>query len=170
MTEQTQFALKQLEQMRQGVSYFEEISLRSFKLKVRPLTISENLTVSAEVVKRITGLQPHEQTAVAENTFLAQETLMRAAKPTPETSDMESAMPQMLMAAMTPDEVSALYKQYVTIMEKTDPILEEIPSEEVKRLAEEVKKKECHPTKLSFLQLASLVKYLVTQLESLEDK
>lgn len=167
--ETTPVEVEQIQKMRLGVDYRHPITIRDFSILVRPISISETLEVSQVVTERFMKLDVNAKNRVAEHTFLAQETLLRASKPAPD-SEMEPTISNYIMNKMTPDELSYLHKQYVAVMDKVNPALEMMDASEVKEMVEALKKNPLAVTEFSFLELASMVRYLATKEELPLDK
>lgn len=167
MTEPVQ--IEQIQAMRMGVDYKHVISIRDFKVQVRPLAMTETLVVAQNVSLAFEKLPVEGRTRLAEHLLLAKETLKMASKPD-YNSTVEPALTDYVMNLMTNDELSYLHKQYVSVMDKVNPALEELPVEEVKTMVEEVKKNPLAVIELSFLEVVNMVRFLVTKEDSLPDK
>jgi len=156
--------IEQIQAMRMGVDYRHKISIRNFSIFVRPISISETIEVAQSVSERFERMPINGRTMLAEHTFLAQETLKRASKPSPDSPE-EPKITDYIMNKMTPDELSYLHKQYVAVMDKVNPSLEVLGIDEVKEMAEKVKKNPSVAIELSFLELVNLVRHLATKEE-----
>lgn len=161
--------LHQIDAMRQGVEYKFPIKVRGFELMVRPLSLLESNRIAQKVAESMKALPESARNRLTEHTYLAMFTLETAS-----TSDVDSNDPkitQYVLERMTNDEVMAVFKQYASIVERCDPALEFLTQPEIDGLVAELKKnKSEYPAEawdsqlieLSFLQLASLVRSLVT--------
>lgn len=152
--------IPQLEAMRLGVFYRQPISIRGFSLSVRPLTHMEMVGCTQNVAEKISRMPMAFQNAVAEHSMLCKEILVLAS-----TSDVGANDPMIteyILDRMTNEELEFLFKQYVSICDKCNPALDSLPKEELERLVAEVKKKPDQATQLSFTQLVSIVRSLLT--------
>jgi len=153
--------------MRAGVDYRHTIKLRNYHLVVRPITIMEDLEIAAEVQKLMSRMTVEYKNAKTEHAFAARETLKRASCLDPEKYVPGVADP--VLDKMTNDEMIALFKEYVSVTDKCNPCLELLSVDETIALVEGVKKNSNSPdlvfqlTDLSFMQLVSMVRYLVTK-------
>jgi hypothetical protein len=166
--------LDQLEAMRMGTEYRFPIQIREFRLAARPLTMSETLQIAAEVQEIMSKLPQNAKNALTEHTLLAKETIKLAS-----TSDYGANDPKItdyILDRMTPDEITHLFKQYVTGCDKVNPNLELIPADEIRGLVESIKrpyeeKKTAEASQevglqlieLSFSQLVSVCRLLITE-------
>ena len=156
--------VEQIQAMRMGVDYRHLVSVREFKIHVRPVSISETIEIAQAVADRFESLPINARTRLAEHTFLAQETLKKASKPAPDSPE-EPTISDYIMNRMTPDELSYLHKQYVAVMDKVNPFLEGMDAKEIKELVDKVIKNPLVAIELSFSELLNTVRYLVTKEE-----
>lgn len=150
----------QIEQMRQGVEYRGVIAIRGFKVFVRPLSISETSQVAGEVISEMEELPAQFRTSLTENLLLAKKYLVLAT--TSEVGKSDPKLSTLVLDRCTPDEIQCLYDQYLEVVERVNPKLEELGSEEIDALVTEVKKNPSVRTDLSRSQLASLVGRLLS--------
>ncbi len=151
--------LPQLDAMRMGVEYRLEIKVREFKMSVRPITITETIQVASKVADKLMTLPKTAQNRITEHVLLAKETLMLAS-----TSDVDVNDPKItdfILDRMTPDEIDNLFKQYVAATDKVNPSLEEMSTERVEALVEDIKKNPSLLIEHSFLELVNVSRYLL---------
>jgi hypothetical protein len=151
--------IEQLDAMRMGVDYRLPIRIRTFSLHVRPLTIAETVEIAGEVTDELERLGK-AATRVIEHVLLAKRTLIKASTSEPGANDQQLSDP--ILDRMTPDELDLLFKQYVAACDKVNPSLESLPAEEVRAMAERLKKSPSEAIELSFLQLVNIVQFLLT--------
>lgn len=160
-----------LEKMRLGVDYRYPITIRSFTLLARPLSIGETAEVATETTRRMQDISRIDKAAshtLNENIILAQETLVKAS-----TSDVGANDPKItpyVMSLMTSDEITELYRQYVDVVDRCNPALETMKPSDVKTLVDDLKKnlagdKELalRLTELSRSHLLSMAHYLLSR-------
>ena len=151
--------LEILEKMRMGVAYKHPVSIRNFHCMLRPLTIDEQNNLFQEIKHTLDMTPEAQRTGLMETTLLASKTIERA-------STMEPGMaPQLnsyIIAKMTPDEVICIYNQYLDILDKVNPSLEQLTTEQVEGLVEEVKKNRLALADQSSWQLRQVVGHLLT--------
>lgn len=160
--------IPQLDAMRMGVDYRMQLKSRDFTLMVRPLALSEMLKVYATVQDKLKTLPDTYKNQLTEHTVLAQETLKIAS--TSRVNGTDYVISDMMMQAMTPDELHFLYKQYVAACDRVNPSLDLLKEEEILALVDELKKNltpdlELRLTELSFFQHMSLVRYFLTKVD-----
>lgn len=154
----------QIAAMRAGVSYSFPISLRKFQVRCRPLTISEQTNIASKVMAEVSKLPISERTPLAENVMQAKATLELATTSAPNVYDPQ--LSQIVMDEMTPDEVQHLYKQYVQVVARANPSLEEMSRQEIESLVEALKKTPKEELgsvliELSLLQLVNVCRLLI---------
>lgn len=155
-------SIEQLDAMRLGVEYKLTIKVRGFALVVRPLSISETLEVAHEVGSVLASLPQTAQTKITEQVLIAKHTLIKAS--TTDVGVNDPKITHMILDRMTADEVTLLFKQFVSACDKVNPALETLPDEELKSLVDGLKKNGASEAiELSFLQLANIVRYLLTK-------
>ncbi len=149
----------QLDEMRLGVAYRGTIRLRGFTMECRPLSIAETIQVASEVRAEMDKLPPAHLMSLTEATLLAQKTLMQASTTEPDSKDY--AFSELIARRMTPDELQALYNQYVDLCNRVNPELEMLPKEKVDELVEAVKKNPSGLLKLSRSELLPILHSLL---------
>lgn len=152
--------------MRLGVDYTETISLRSFKVMVRPLSMLETLQVAHEVQVQMSQKDEFSKHRLSENSIVARETLKRATST--DVGSKDSILTDLILEKMTPEEVQYLFKQYVAAVDRKNPCLEMMTAEKVQELVNEVKKNPREEwasllTGLSFSELLSLSHHLISE-------
>lgn len=158
--------LPEIDAMRAGVNYRHNIKVRNFTITVRPITMTEDIEIAAEVVKLLAAMPKEFRNAKTEHAFMARETLKRASCPEPGVYQPGVGDP--VLDKMTNDEMIAFFKEYVAVTDKCNPCLELLTKDELMAIVEAVKKNKESPdlvyqlTELSFLQLVSLAHYLIT--------
>lgn len=156
--------IEQLEQMRMGVDYRFPVQLRAFKVMLRPLSVSEMMECTSNTAQYISQISESQRTRVTEHLYFAKQILVKASTPEVD-SNIQPELTDYLLSKMTNEEVQFLYKQYVAITDKCNPILEEMTIEEVKELVDEVKKNPSALIDLSFLDLVNIVRSLLTNVD-----
>lgn len=155
----------ELEAMRMGVDYTFPIKLRGFSLQMRPLSNAEMIESYGAVSDYLSKLPASYRSKVAEDNALAREFLKKASSPfgtyAPKLTDL-------MLDAMTTDEVMFLYREWLNVCDRVNPSLERIPQERLQALVEEVKKNPPEDlfvalTELSSGQLRNLAAYLLTK-------
>lgn len=152
--------------MRLGTEYRLEIKIRGFSIRVRPLSITESMQVASEVMDDFNRLPPSAKNSLSENTILAKKTLITASTSGPGAND--PTITDLVLSQMTNDELHFLFKQYVAACDRVNPALELMSAEDVKLLADEIKKNsgeelDLQLIELSFLELASMAHYFLTK-------
>lgn len=150
----------QLVQMRMGVSYRMPVRIRNFSVMLRPLSLAEQVQVASETASDFSALPKDMKHNLSEHTLLAKNTLVKASTP-----DVDTASPSLtgeLITRMTAEEVVALFKEYTTIVDKCNPLLEVTPLEDLQGLVNEVKKNPSIATEQSFSDLVKIVRFLAT--------
>ncbi len=162
-------AADQIALMRQGTEYRFPVTLRGLTVFLRPLSISEVTHVYHQVVVEMNKTPEAARNALMENILIAKKTL-EIASTDPENPKKAGQLLPWTLDKMTQDEVSALYDEYVRIVESVNPSLEYMSHEQVQGLVNDLKKNLIQQTDLSFLQLASIVNFYLTKEESPQDK
>lgn len=163
-------SIEQIEAMRAGVDYRFPIRIRQFQLEVRPLSIMESVQVAQQVAEEVKKVPDSARNRLTEHTFLAKATLIKAT-----TSDVGANDPKItdyIMDRMTGDEVQALFKQYISVVDRANPSLEFMENKDVEVLIDSIKKNrtemdlvesDSQLTELSIWELASIVRYFLTK-------
>ncbi len=156
-----------LEAMRMGTDYHFKITLRGFRMVVRPLTIIEEQQVVAHVTQHLATLPPHAKNSLSENIALAKEYLKIAS-----TSDVgkgDYKIWDYQLDRMFPEEIQYLYRQYLDAKEAVNPNLETMTPDELQSLVTSLKKSPDAVTwasqmiELSRSQLATLCRSLILE-------
>lgn len=144
----------QLELMREGVKYRFEISVRKFKVMVRPLTNLEIIQATAEAASDYESLPEQQRTSIASSLLSAIRQLVKASAP-----DVGEApvLSMKLLEMMSPDEVNSLWKQYVRVTDLVNPSFESVSAEELGEMAENLKKNSDPLSVLTDLSISSLI-------------
>lgn len=157
--------LELLEKMRDGVDSQFPITLRSFNMMVRPLSMYEKARIMEEVIAEMKLLPEEQRTAFKEATLMASKTLKEAS--TSDVNKKDYVVDDMLLRRMTGEEVQHLYRQYCAVEVKCNPSLETMTKEEMDAMVEALKKTPADElalrlTQHSFLELVNLSHYLLT--------
>lgn len=159
--------VEQLAQMRAGVDYRFVISIRGFKLAVRPLSIIETVRIAADVTEKLQDIPEIMRATITQHTLLAKETIKMAS-----TSDVGSNDPKItdyILDRMTPDEMNTLFREYLHHCDRVNPSLEKMSREDLAALVTALKKNVKSPEELdlqliglSVLQLHNMAHYLLS--------
>jgi len=161
--------MQQIEAMRAGVSYRFPIKVRNFELDVRPLALMETVSVAQKVAEAMKGVPESARNRLTEHAFLAKFTLELAS-----TSDVDKNDPRItsyVLDRFTNDEIMAVFKQYVSIVDRANPVLDFMSPPEMEGLIDHLKKNRTETSseewdsqliELSFSQLVSLVRFYLT--------
>lgn len=152
--------IAEIEAMRMGTSYRGSIGVRGFTLSVRPLSIGEMVQVSGEVVTEMSRLPEGSRLKLTEATMMAQKTLVLAS-----TSDVGTKDPHFtegIAQRCTPDEIQYLFDQYIDLCDRVNPMLEEMPKDQLLPLVADLKKNPLALTKLSRSQLLPMVVHFLS--------
>ena len=150
-----------LSAMRLGVSYKFPLTVRSFSVMARPLTIAETNTMIGRVAEAMTMVPERHRTNVYEASLIAKETLVLATKESP-TGNIEPLLSHYVLDLMTTDELLALYQQYKDGCDTVNPSLETMDTAALAALVTEVKKSPEALTRLSRNHLAQVAHFLAT--------
>jgi hypothetical protein len=152
--------IPQLDQMRLGVDYRFIIKLRGFALDVRPLTVDETVSMTAEVICELQKLPDHQQNSQYEATLIAKKTLCMASTSAPGKNDPK--MTEYILGRNTPEELQFLYNQWVDGTKRCSPAIENMAKAEVDALVADVKKnRDLTLIQLSRSQLCAMVLFLL---------
>lgn len=146
--------------MRLGTEYRAQVSVRGFKVHLRPLTISESVQVAQEVVEDFQRAPETARNALLEATLLAKHTLYRASTSGPEATDYK--LHTATLDRFTPDELIHMHRQYLDVVERANPSLEKLTDQELGELVELVKKNPEELTGLSRSRLLAVARHLVS--------
>lgn len=154
--------LPELDQMRAGVEYRFPVQLRGWRCSLRPITISEHMTVNQEVINELMGIPEAARNAINENYLLAKKILRIASKPGPDSKE-EGPLQDYLLDRMTVEEVLYAYKQWRRGCEQCDPQLEQMTVDELTALVDKVKKNQIPLTDLSLWESVQIVKHFLAR-------
>lgn len=153
-----------LEEMRAGVEYKFQIKCRSLSFWVRPLSNLETIRAHQSAGRRLEELPDNDRTEQTASLFLASETLKLAS-----SSDIganDSPLTDHYLERMTPDELRYLFKEYLRVVDRVNPSLDEMPLEELTSLIDSVKKSpdgKLALIELSFSDLVSISHHLLNR-------
>ena len=151
-----------LEAMREGVDYRFTLKIRGLTVSARPLASIEIINANVAVDKRLADLDERAQVQVTRSVLLAQEMLIAATSSDVGAND--SKITAMQFERMTPDEIQSLYKQYLSGVERVNPMLEFLPSGTSHERVEQVRKSPDRTSvliELSFSDLVSVCRFLL---------
>lgn len=151
-----------LELMRHGVDYKFKVKLRSFEITFRPLTELETTTIADETRDFLLSLKADHQTDLKYSAVFANKTLQLASTSAPGKTDYQ--ITETILTKCTPDEVMYLFNEYNRCVEKVNPNIEKMKSDELHALVEQAKKKVLVTTGLSFWQLENLCHALIEEI------
>lgn len=149
----------QIEDLRAGVDYRFKVTLRKFSIWLRPLSIYEINMVAATVSERMEQMSTHQRQQLTEHTLVASETLKIAS--TSDVGATDYRITDAIIERMTAEEINALFKEYVAITDKCNPVLELMPPAVLNSMIEDLKKNPSLVTERSFLELASICRTLI---------
>lgn len=144
----------QLELMREGVEHNFEISVRKFKVRVRPLTNLEVIQATAGAADAFEKVPENQKISITLSLLNAMHQLEKSA--TKDVGEM-TELPMTLLQMMSPDEVNHLWKQYVRVTDKVNPSFESVSAEQLLNWAEELKKNSEPESLLTDLSISSLI-------------
>lgn len=140
--------------MREGIEYKFPIRIRKFEVTVRPLTNYEIIKAVAQAGSDFEKLPAQDQIQTTASLLSAQRQLEMAASDGPgEPSKLSMTM----MNHMTPDEVTALWAQYLHVVDRVNPAFEEMPLEKLVEMADAVKKNKDPRSLLIDSSISSLI-------------
>lgn len=144
----------QLALMRAGIEFRFEISVRQFKVKVRPLTNLEIIQATGDAAAAYEKTPEHQRSSITLSLLHAMYQLERASAPDiGEPGEISLA----LLQHMNNEEVNTLWKQYVRVCDKVNPSFEKIGLEEVDRMVEDLKKNLDPLSQLTDLSISNLI-------------
>jgi hypothetical protein len=159
--------IEQIEQIRHGIDYRFVIQVRAFQMLARPLSMSETVEVANTVSATLQKIPEIARNRLVENTVLAKQTLITAS-----TSDVGANDPkvtELILDRMTPEEIQAIFKQYLAGCDRCNPSLEKMSKDDLLALVDDIKKNAPTPealdlvlTRLSHLHLLNLTSFLLT--------
>jgi hypothetical protein len=153
-----------LTKMRLGVEFRWPIRIRDFEVMVRPLSMAETVQVMSNVAVEMKRSPDIFKNRIYEHALIAKEHLILATTSRPGAGDYRLTHP--VLNDFTPDEIIAIYKEYVTVTEKCDPAVETMKPEDLKKLVSDLKKTSLEEldsqlTALSFWQIKAVAFYLI---------
>jgi hypothetical protein len=168
--------IPELEAMRAGVDFKFRVNLRKYQLTLRPLSTVEYTNMISDVMEKLQNIPEHLRSRLTENLLIAKETLKIAS--TPDVGSTVVGITDYILNLMTSDEIQYLYSEYVAVVDRVNPSLEEMSKEDVDRLVEDLKKKSVQEkelglqlTELSHWQLINVARRLLQiNAELLQDK
>ena len=144
----------QLALMRAGIEFRFEISVRQFKVKVRPLSNLEIIECTGNAVADYEKLPETKRTSITLSLLHAMHQLERASSPDiGEPGELSFA----LLNHMNNEEVNSLWKQYVRVCDKVNPSFDSIESDKVSAIVEDLKKNSDPLSVLTDLSISSLI-------------
>lgn len=151
---------EQMDRLRLGIHNRCHPRVRDIEFEFRPLTIAEVNSVTTAALSRFEKMLPQEKHAIRESTLISILTLTKASETQPGVPGVTEAT----LMLLTADELGYLMREFNTMTELCNPVLERIPESELQKLADEVKKKAPSlPTELNSSQLVNLALYLATR-------
>lgn len=165
--------LPELEAMRHGVTYFFEVKLRQFSVKLRPVSNSEMMECYSSVTQYINNIPAAKRTKMDEDNALAREILKKACCEM--DSDKPGKFTDPVLNAMNNDEILYFYGEWRAVCDRVNPQLEQLPIEVIRSTVNELKKNpptdlDSQLIELSFGQLVNLARYLLTSADLQTDK
>lgn len=127
-----------LTKMRMGVDWRWPIRIRDFEVTVRPLSMAETIEVMSRVANELKRQPEIYKNRVHEHALLAKEHLILATTSQPGAGDFR--LTHAVLNEFSPDELIALYKEYVSVTEKCDPAIESMSSDELRSMVATLKK------------------------------
>lgn len=129
----------QLKAMRLGVDYQFTIKIRALSMRVRPLSMAEQVKVTNDVTEVLLASKPNERNSLNESALLAKEMLKLATKESDKTK-LENGISNALLERMTPDEIMYFYEQYRDGVNAVNPAVEDLDDAKISVFVEEAKK------------------------------
>lgn len=156
----TDLGLQDLDKMRMGIEYKFKVQIRGYNVELRPIEVGEQMEINREVMEWSANTPPALRNAMDENFMLAKKILEKASMTDPERKVI-GPIAEFLLQKMTVDEMMFMYRQYLDGVARVNPALEEMTAEQLKEIAEEVKKSPERLTDLSSWQLLNLARHLI---------
>jgi hypothetical protein len=144
----------QLELMRQGIEYRFDISCRDFKVKVRPLSNLEVIEATTNAADAFMKMPENKRISITSSLLNAMYQLEKAS-----SADIgdTATLSMTLLQHMTPDEINHLWKQYVRVTDRVNPSFEEMTTDKIQELVDELKKNSDKPSQLIELSISNLI-------------
>ena len=149
-----------LEMMRAGVDLRFPIRLNKFEALFRPLSNLELTIIATDTANQLRKQPELGNSRMAESVLYAIKMLSRATTPSPHKLD-QVVLTEAILQELTPDELSYLNKEYQAVIERVNPALQELDSNEIENIIERLKKKEIRSVDLSFVCLANVCEHLL---------
>lgn len=158
--------IPQLALMRAGIDYKFEVSIRSFKVTLRPLTNLEIIQATSQAVAEYSKLPENQRVSISASLYSAMYQLEKASAP--DVGDYPT-LPLTTLQMMNPNEVNHLWKQYVNITEKVNPSFEEMTIEQLDAIVADLKKNSDPRSTLTDLSISNVNETLLYLLKLLRD-
>jgi hypothetical protein len=155
-----------LEAMRFGTQARFPVRIRKFEVALRPLTIAEMVSVTAEAAEDIRKQPENSQTAATEHVIFSVKMLEKASTSSPQKNDPK--LTGAVLQCLTPDELAYLFKEYTAGLDKLNPSLEKLSLDKINELVALAKKNPSLLIELSFLEVVNVCHALLPT--SLPDK
>lgn len=152
--------IPQLDQMRMGTAYRDDVRIRGFSVSLRPLTSLEMMESTNSVADELTRMPEAARNRIVEHSLFVKKILITASTTDAGTNDPH--LTEYLLDRMTPEEQEFMFKQYVAMTDRCNPSLEEMKKEDLDELVLNLKKNPQSAIECSFLQLANAVRRLAT--------
>lgn len=140
-----------LAKMRSGTKEFHEVSLRSFKVMLRILSIDEMNLIRRDSLNSAIAMKGDE----TDKNLITQKTVLMMAS-TPRATGSVPSLPEKLLGLLTTDEIGHLYNEYIAILDKFNPAVEQISHEAFRELVDALKKNLLSVSDLSLWQLKAI--------------
>lgn len=147
--------------LRLGVDYSFTVKVRGLELRMRPLSISEQVGVTNDAAEEMSVKPKSAQNAMTEASLLAIRTLELASSEGP-NSKVLGRLQAHVLQRMTNDELMALYRAYSDGCDKLNPAMETISPDQLDELADAAKKNPSGLKDLPQPRLVQLVRFLLT--------
>lgn len=154
-----------LELMRFGVDYKFTVRLRGFEIVFRPLTENETTRIADETTDYITSLKKEHQTDLKYSAVFANKTIQQASTSAPGATDYQIS--ELELTRCTPDEVMFLFNEYNKCVDKVNPNIEKMSTEDLSKLVDDAKKNLLPMTALSSWQMENLCRALIEEIAQL---
>ena len=150
-----------LDQMRLGTAARFTVKMRKFEISLRPLTVVEMVSITSEVNDEL-GRRPEiARNAITEHVIFTIKALEKASTSSPQRNDPK--ITTAVLESLTPDELAFLFKEYCAGVDRINPSLENISMERVEELVALAKKNTAILIELSFSELASVCRNLLSE-------
>lgn len=153
--------IEQIEQMRMGIDFKFPVSVRSFSINLRPLSLSEQAQVTADVMAQLKLLPEEQRTRIKEHQLHVNHTIVLAS-----TTDFGTNDPKIshyILERCTDRELQAIWQEYCAICDRVDPALEKMDKDKINVLVDELKKNPHYVSECSFLELVNICRHLIIE-------